>query len=343
METNSGVAVVILNWNGEEFLSRFLPSLLAHTPSYVGIFVADNASTDGSVSLVREQFPQVRLILLDTNYGFAGGYNEALKRIDARYYALLNSDVLVTPQWIEPLIDLLDKDEQVAACQPIIRSYHRRDQFEYAGAAGGWIDRFGYPFCRGRIFDNCETDHGQYNEAEPVFWASGAAMLVRAKAFQEAGGFDAFFFAHQEEIDLCWRLQRAGYLILAQPASVVYHVGGGTLPTGSYRKLYLNFRNNLVMLAKNLPVADALWIISARMALDLVASIRGVFTGDITTTRAIHAAHIHFCKWLFRKKHPATLPKKERAALAGTYSGSIVWQYFVRSKKTFLEIVRPNN
>ncbi|MFZ9718824.1 MAG: glycosyltransferase family 2 protein, partial [Chitinophagaceae bacterium] len=255
------VAVVILNWNGKQFLEQFLPGLLASNYNNLRVMVADNASTDDSVSFLLQHYPTVELLRCQQNLGFAGGYNYFLNQVQTDYYVLLNSDVEVTPEWITPVISLMESDQRIAACQPKILSWHQRDHFEYAGAAGGWIDRLGYPFARGRVFDHLEMDTGQYNQPMPVFWATGAAMFVRADAFHAAGGFDEAFFAHQEEIDLCWRLQRMGYRIYACPASVVYHVGGGALPTGSAQKVFLNYRNNLMMLVKNMPLAQSLWTI----------------------------------------------------------------------------------
>jgi len=248
------VAVVILNYNGRTYLERFLPSVLRSTYPRLEVVVADNRSTDGSLDFLRTQHPSVRILANPSNEGFAQGYNTALAQVSAEISVLLNSDVEVEPGWIEPVVALMAGDERIAACQPKILDWNAPDRFEYAGAAGGWIDSFGYPFSRGRVFDTCERDTGQYDDPAPVFWATGAAMFVRTAVFLAHGGFDPYFFAHQEEIDLCWRLQRAGYRIYACPASVVRHVGGGTLPQGNPRKTYLNFRNNLVMLWKNLPL-----------------------------------------------------------------------------------------
>ncbi len=246
-------AVVILNWNGEKFLKRFLPALLASVSGRdAEVIVADNASTDGSMKLMLYDFPKVRTIRLNRNYGFTGGYNRALFQIEADYHVLINSDIEVPENWLDPLVEWMDTHPECGACAPKMHSYHDRDRFEYAGAAGGYIDRYGYPFCRGRIMGKTEKDRGQYDIPEPVFWASGACLMVRSWLFRELGGFDERFFAHQEEIDLCWRIQLAGYRIATVPRSTVYHVGGGTLPNNSPRKLYLNFRNNLLMLQNNL-------------------------------------------------------------------------------------------
>jgi len=300
--------------------------------------VADNASVDDSIEVLRKNFPSVELIALNKNYGFAEGYNQALKQVAADYYVLLNSDVEVTPVWIEPIIELMEKDSNVAACQPKILSYHEQDLFEYAGACGGWIDHLGYPFSRGRVFDVCETDTGQYNTAEPIFWASGAAMFIRSKIFHEAGGFDGFFFAHMEEIDLCWRIQLMGYNIMCVPASVVYHIGGGTLPKGNERKVFLNFRNNLIMLAKNLPLSQRLWKMPCRFVLDIISAWKSLFGGEFTYFLAIAEAHYAFFEWLFFHRKKSIFPTKRRASLQGWYRHSIVWKHFVEGKKRFFEI-----
>lgn len=334
------VAVVILNWNGRHFLEQFLPFVLATNYPNLEVVVADNGSTDDSVMFLEQHYPAVRVERLLKNFGFAKGYNEALKTVRAEYYVLLNSDVEVTPGWIQPMVNLLGKDERIAACQPKIRSSAKRDEFEYAGAAGGWLDQYGYPFSMGRVFDVCEKDEGQYDSPRPIFWASGAAMFIRASCFHEAGGFDEYFFAHQEEIDLCWRLQLAGYNIHSCPGSLVYHVGGGTLPRGRSLKTYLNFRNNRIMLSKNLPFRKRLWIMPARQLLDAVSACKALLGGDpgyfITVIRAQFG---FFNWWLFHRKK-SIYPATRQAPLAGFYKGNIAWQYFVRKKKTFSQIVK---
>ncbi|MGB4845750.1 MAG: glycosyltransferase family 2 protein [Ferruginibacter sp.] len=340
MQTPS-VAIVILNWNGKGFLEKFLPSVLSTIYSNKKIIVADNASTDDSVSFLQKNYPQVSIIQNGSNLGFAKGYNTALKQVEADYYVLLNSDVEVTPNWIGPVIDILESDITIAACQPKLLAYNCKDEFEYAGASGGWLDKFGYPFMRGRVFDDCEKDTGQYDDVQPCFWASGAAFFVRSSVYHELGGLDEFFFAHQEEIDFCWRLQLAGYKVYVQPASVVYHVGGGTLPKGNSRKTYLNFRNNLIMLYKNLPRAAACWKIPFRMKLDALSAWRGLLSGDSGYFIAICKAHIHFAGWLFSNKKQSVFPVKKGGELSGWYNGSVVWAYFIRKKKTFSEINLP--
>jgi GT2 family glycosyltransferase len=332
------VAIVILNYNGRHYLQQFLPAVLASVYANKRVIVADNASQDDSVAFLKEHFPSVELVLLNRNYGFAGGYNKALERIQSDYYVLLNSDVEVTPHWIEPAISWLEKDERYAVCQPKLRAYRDKEHFEYAGAAGGWIDYLGYPFARGRIFEALEKDLEQYNTIQPVFWVSGAAMFIRARVYHEVGGMDAFFFAHQEEIDLCWRIQLAGYQLFCCPASVVYHVGGGTLPKG-HRKTFLNFRNNLVMLLKNLPASEKWWKIPFRILLDMVFAFKCLFTGDAGSFKAIAQAHVAVWQWSRGKKNNLPVKKMPMKKLAGVLPHSLVWAYFIRRKKRFTEIV----
>ena len=334
------IAIVILNWNGRKYLEQFLPFVVASTYGGKEIIVADNASTDDSISFLRENYPRIRVIALDRNYGFAGGYNQALKQVDSDYYVLLNSDVEVEPGWIEPVIDLLEKDRSIGACQPKIKMYANRELFEYAGAAGGWLDFLGYPFAKGRVFDVCEQDKGQYDEAKPVFWASGAAMFVRADLYQQLGGLDNYFFAHQEEIDFCWRLQLADYRVYSCPASVVYHVGGGTLPKGNERKVFLNFRNNLIMLAKNLPAGQLAWKMPLRLLLDAISALKSLFAGQAIYFVAIVEAYFAFFKWVLFRRGESIFPEKKSGKLHGWTSRSVVWQYFVLGRKTFTEIMR---
>ena len=333
------VAIVILNWNGRKYLEQFLPSVVSTSYANVSIIVADNASTDDSLEFLDEHYPNVEIISNDQNYGFAKGYNVALQSVHADYYMLLNSDVEVLPDWIDPMVKLLEEDPNIASCQPKILSYSDRTMFEYAGGCGGWLDSYGYPFCRGRIFEVVEQDKGQYDDVAQIFWASGAALFVRSVAFHEAGGFDESFFAHQEEIDLCWRLQKMGYSIYVQPASVVYHVGGGTLPMGNRRKVYLNFRNNLMMLAKNYPVGEAIWKIPFRMGLDIIAAYKNLFGGEIAAFSAIARAHWHFYKWLIvRKKSEAMVADKDDI-VKGVWPGLLIWEYYIKRKKIFSEVV----
>ena len=333
------MAIVILNWNGYSYLEQFLPSVLNSGYTNMRVIVVDNASTDRSLDLLKEKFPQVETIINKQNFGFAGGYNEGLRHIQADYYMLLNSDVEVTPGWLDPMVALLEKDPKNAACQPKLLQFHQKDLFEYAGAAGGFIDRFGYPFARGRIFDVCEKDEGQYNDHREVFWASGAALLIRSSCYWEMQGFDAWFFAHMEEIDLCWRLQSSGYRIYCEPSSIVYHVGGGTLPKGNERKVYLNFRNNLVMMAKNLPLWQAILKIGFRFGLDAISAYKSLFSGQFTYFTAVLKAHFGFLGWLLNDRNKSIFPLKRASRWSGYYLGSVVWKHFVLGQKKFSEIV----
>ena len=336
---NPKVSIVILNWNGRKHLETFLPSVVSSTYINKEIIVADNASTDDSIAFIKENYPSIRIIINPENEGFAKGYNTALKQVDSEYYVLLNSDVEVTPNWIEPVIELMETDQKIGACQPKLLSYLQKDTFEYAGASGGWIDNWGYPFSRGRVFDECEKDMGQYDDAQPCFWASGAAMFVRSSVYHEVGGLDEYFFAHQEEIDLCWRMQRKGYKVFVQPSSVVYHLGGGTLPVGNNRKVYLNFRNNLIMLAKNLPLSVAIWKIPIRFCLDALAAYKEVIKGDFGYWVAIAKAHLGFAKWLFFIKKDILKSVKSNQSIVGWYSGSIIKDFYIQKKKRFSEII----
>lgn len=333
------VAIVILNWNGRKFLEQFLPSVLSSSYSNKEVIVADNFSTDDSIVFLEKNYPGVRIVRLSQNWGFAKGYNEALKQVEADYFVILNSDVEVTPGWLEPMIDLLENDITIAACQPKIRSYHDKKMFEYAGAAGGWIDKYGYPFSKGRIFEICEEDHGQYDQSEPVFWASGASLFIRSAIFHEMKGFDEYFFAHQEEIDLCWRIQLAGYKIYSCPSSIVYHVGGGTLQRGNSKKTYLNFRNNHIMLNKNLPLSQKIWIVPTRVFLDTISALKGLLAGDGGYFVAIVKAHFAFLKWFIFHRKQSLFPASRKGNLHGQLAKNIVWLFFVKKKKTFSEIV----
>jgi GT2 family glycosyltransferase len=332
-------AIVILNWNGRKYLEQFLPSVVATSYAAAQVIVADNGSSDDSISFLRENYPCIRLIIFEKNLGFAKGYNEALKQVDADYYVLLNSDVEVIAGWIEPMIALMESDKELAACQPKLISFYHRELFEYSGAAGGWIDKYGYPFAKGRIFDICEEDRGQYDDVSPIFWASGAAMFLRANIFKEVGGFDEYFFAHQEEIDLSWRMQLAGYRLSSCPQSVVYHVGGGTLPRGNSRKTYLNFRNNQIMLAKNLPWSQKWWKIPFRVCLDIISALKGLVTGDAGYFLAILRGHFAFAKWILLKQSQSVFPVRRNRRLKGVYPRNLVWQHFIKKKKYFSQII----
>lgn len=332
------VAIVILNYNGKKHLENFLPSVLQSTYENKRVIVADNASTDDSITFVKAAFPTVEIIINQQNDGFAGGYNWALSNIEADYYVLLNSDVSVTAGWMEPIIHLMESDPAIGACQPKLLSYFNPHLFEYAGAAGGYIDLLGYPFSRGRIFDVCEPDQGQYNQVKSIFWASGAALFVRAKLYHQLGGLDSRFFAHQEEIDLCWRMQLAGYQVMSCPSSKVYHVGAGTLPRGG-RKVYLNFRNNLVMLCKNLPWQELVWKLPFRLGLDAISAWKGLLGGDASFFTAIFKAHINLFLWILQGRIKRTNGCKPLSALNGVYQGSVVWQYFIAKHTQFQEII----
>ena len=332
------VSIVILNYNGAKYLAQFLPSVLATQYPNFEVVVADNGSSDNSIELVKESFPTVKIITNNTNEGFAGGYNWALKKVAAKYYVLLNSDVSVDAHWLDSMLDLLESNDSIGACQPKILSYNNTEVFEYAGAAGGWIDSLGYPFSRGRVFDVCEKDEKQYDDATPIFWATGACMMIRSELFHSMNGFDASFFAHQEEIDLCWRMQLAGYQIYACPLSKVYHVGAGTLPRGG-RKVFLNFRNNLIMLSKNLPLSELIWKLPARFTLDAISAYKGLLGGDASFFLAIGKAHFAFMGYCLGGKIKRTKGTKPLDSLGGVYQGSLVFQYFIKNKQFFSKIV----
>ena len=323
-------AVVILNWNGRQHLEQFLPSVVAHTPQQVRIIVADNGSTDNSVAFIAQHYPAIEIIRLERNYGFAEGYNRALEQVDAEFFILLNSDVEVTAGWVEPLVATLTNNRSVAAVAPKLRSYGNRDHFEYAGAAGGYIDVLGYPFCRGRILSTLEQDNGQYDTAQEVFWASGAAFCSRADVFRMLGGFDADFFAHMEEIDLCWRMQLQGYKIMVEPHSTVYHLGGGTMPNESPRKLYLNYRNNLSMLFKCAPTWQRILVAVARPMADMLSALIYLLRGDKALAKATVEAYRDFfaLHGVLNKKRKA-VRSACKAESDRIYRGSIVLRYAV--------------
>lgn len=335
---NPSVAVVILNWNGKAFLQQFLPGILLSEYDNLQIIVGDNASTDDSVAFLEAQFPSVKIIQNTLNYGFAGGYNRVLEQVDADYFILLNSDVEVTPNWIKPVIDLMESDPEIAAAQPKIKWQLNKNQFEYAGAAGGYLDIYGYPFCRGRLFNVYEFDNGQYNETKEVFWASGAAFFIKSKCWKEVGGLDADLFAHMEEIDLCWRLKNLNYKILYCPNAEVYHVGGGTLQTENPFKTYLNFRNNLIIMQKNLPAGDAVIRITLRMWIDFIAWWHFLLTGKPKFTLAVSKAHFHFVKSIFKTAKKRKEFQKPYAKHIGVYNKSIVWAFFIKKIKYFSKL-----
>ena len=341
MYENPKIAVVILNWNGKNLFDKFLPSVIQYsTTQNTEIIIADNGSSDNSIKFLQEKYPSIKIIDLKTNSGFAEGYNQALKQVDADFLVLLNSDVKVTENWIDPCIAKLKSDEKLAAIQPKILSYNEPDSFEYAGAAGGFIDKFGYPFCRGRILNRLERDTLQYNNPSQIFWTSGACMFIKAEAFKIAGGFDGDFWAHMEEIDLCWRLKNHGYKISYEPASVVYHLGGGTLSYGSPGKIYLNFRNNLWMLFKTLPKHQFKRIFLIRMVLDGVAAAKFILGFNFREFWAVVKAHASFYRNLGklirkRKETQKHVLIKEHPEV---YSKSIMWKFFIQKKRQFLQL-----
>ncbi len=334
------VAVVILNYNGRKFLEQFLPSVIQYSGN-AKIIVADNASTDDSISFIESSYThQVEILKMDQNRGYCGGYNYALGKIEAQYFVLLNSDVEVTEGWLEPVITLLQSDPTIAAAQPKMLSHHEKNKFEYAGAAGGYIDMLGYPFCRGRIFSHLEEDHGQYDDTCQVFWATGACLFIKSKVFKEAGGFDEDFFAHMEEIDLCWRLNQKGFKIYYQGKSKVYHVGGGTLSASNPRKTHLNFRNGLSLLIKHLTSRELLWKLPVRLMLDWSASLLFLISSKPADALAVLTAHIAFFK-NFRsdlKKRSDTSKIDLERKMVGQYNKLIPLQYFIFKRRTFNEL-----
>ncbi len=330
------VAVVILNWNGRRYLEKFLPMLVRHSQGDAEIVVADNASTDDSVQFLKTHYPEIRIIRNPSNGGFALGYNLALRQVDAEYYILLNSDIEVTENWIKPIISLMDSDHEIAACQPKIRSYLEPKKFEYAGAAGGFIDKYGYPFCRGRIFLSIEEDLGQYDDQIEIFWATGACMFVRAKLFHAFGGLDEDFFAHMEEIDFCWRLQNAGFKIMYCPNSTVFHIGGGTLPKISWRKTFLNFRNNFYLLYKNLPEDRLIRVFTIRLILDSIAAIKFLIQAGFKDFWAVSKAHTSFYRNLQRTKSKRKSLKQ--GCMKHVYENTIVTDYYLKGRKKFSQL-----
>lgn len=331
------IIVAILNYNGKKWLKKFLPTVVSNSDE-AEIVVIDNASTDDSVEFLKQFFPDIRLVINETNHGFAGGYNEGLKNLNADYFILLNSDVEVTNNWILPVINLLEKDSSIAAAQPKVLAYNKRTHFEHAGAAGGMMDKFGYPFCRGRIFYSTEQDNNQFNKTTEIFWATGACLFIRGKVFKDLGGFDADYFAHMEEIDLCWRIKNTGQKIIYTPESTVYHVGGGTLDYMSPFKTYLNFRNSLYTLHKNYD-GFLLGIIFTRLVLDGIAGIKFLFGGEFKNIWSIIKSHFHYYKHIPKlNKQRKILPKKKYNNLVGVYKKSIVWQFFAKNKENFSDL-----
>ena len=327
-------AVVILNFNGKQHLQQFLPSVISHS-SEADIIIIDNASTDDSLTFLSQTYPQIRQIKLSQNHGFAGGYNLGLREVHNTCVVLLNSDVEVSPNWLEPLISRLNSDSQIAAVQPKILDYNKKNHFEYAGAAGGFVDYLGFAYCRGRVFDTCEPDTKQYQVASEIFWATGAALAIKKQVFDSFGGFDDRFFAHMEEIDLCWRIKNSGLKIFFEPQSSVFHLGGGTLNKENTFKTYLNYRNNLAMLCKNLPASKVIQTIFIRMIIDGISSVKFIKEGKFSSIWAIIRAHFAFYGML-----PYLIKNRSKTFLAYSelHKKSVVWQYFIQGKKTFTEL-----
>ncbi len=336
------LAIVILNWNGQKMLEKYLPSVVNYSRSDATVIVADNASTDNSVDWLKLHYPDVKLILLDKNWGFAEGYNKALKEVYAEYYLLLNSDVEVFHEWLTPMLEFMDSRPDVAACQPKLLSVYDRDSFEYAGACGGYLDKYGYPFCRGRIFDVVEEDNGQYDDCAEILWATGACLMIRSADYWSVGGLDGRFFAHNEEIDLCWRLHLRGRKIYCVPDSEVCHVGGGTLPKSNPMKTYLNFRNNLTMLYKNLPAEDLQRVMIMRWFLDYLAAFSTlILNRNVGDFKAIFKARHAFRRWRtdFDKDRKTSI--NERVPVLSMLERkpySILWQYYFKGRKHYSEL-----
>ncbi|MDT0647813.1 glycosyltransferase family 2 protein [Zunongwangia sp. F260] len=328
------IAVVILNWNGKELLKKFLPSVISHSAEAT-VYVADNASTDDSIEFLQKNFPEVKLIQNEINGGYAKGYNDALRNLKEDIFILLNSDIEVTAGWLRPIIAIFEHAPKVGAVQPKILDFNNKSYFEYAGAAGGFIDKYAYPFCRGRIFDHIEKDNGQYNDDTTIFWASGACLAIRKEAFLEAGGLDEDFFAHQEEIDLCWRLNNLNYSIMFASKSTIYHVGGATLSSINPMKTFFNFRNSLYLITKNVPSPQIFWVLFIRMILDGIAAFRFLGQGKFNHFFAVFRAHLNFySSFSTMRKKRKNFPKKEQYYK----TESVVYAHYLRGKKIFREI-----
>jgi len=334
------ISIIILTWNALHHLKKFLPSVDKFTPGYAEIIIADNASTDGTAEYVRGSYPRFRHLLLDENYGYCKGNNLAAEQALGKYILILNNDVEVSEGWLDPVLKLISSDDNIAVVQPKLRSVEQPDHFEYGGAAGGLVDIFGYPFCRGRVFDFLEKDTGQYDEEAEIFWASGAAFAVNRQLFIDYGGFEEQFEFHMEEIDLCWRFLNTGYSIRYCPESTVYHLGGGSLPTGSYRKVYFNYRNNLAMMYRNMTAESLLTRLPVRIMLDYVSAVRSLLIGEFTVFKAIFHSHYSFIGWLPELRRQRKKLKKQRTIKADPevlWKGSVVWKYFVQGKKKYSE------
>jgi len=335
------VAVVILNWNGKHYLEQFLPSVVENSSSELAeIWVADNGSTDDSLDFIKTNFKTVKLIEFEKNYGFTGGYNRALKEIKAEFYVLLNSDIEVTPDWLQPIISQMESDAKIGAAMPKLLSFHSKDEFEYAGAAGGYIDTFGFPFCRGRLLSETEKDKGQYNTSSEIFWATGACMFVRAKLFHELGGLDDDFFAHMEEIDLCWRMKNRGFKVIYIPESTVYHVGGGTLPNNNPKKLFLNYRNNLYLLYKNLPEGRVAKVLFIRLILDGASAIMYLLQRKFSFFLVVPKAHFAFYRSIgkFKTKRIENMKLRKVGQHPEMFRRSIIYSFFIRKVRKFSDL-----
>ncbi len=331
------VSIVILNYNGQHFLEKFLPTIIEHSNGHE-IVIADNNSTDGSIDFIKNHYPKISLIAFSENHGFCGGYNRALRQLKADIFVIINSDIEVTKNWIAPVLQLFEKDGKIAAIQPKLLDFNFRNKFEYAGGAGGFIDKFGYPFCRGRIFDTIETDIGQYDESREIFWASGACLFIRKELFDAYGGFDEDFFAHMEEIDLCWRMKHGGYKIFYCGESVVYHVGGGTLAYTNPQKTYLNFRNSLLSLFKNLPLWELMWKIPVRLVLDYIAFLKFVFSGRVIDAYMIIKAHIYVVINLSSTMEKRNFKNEGEDILFGVYPKLLLYDYYIKKNRKFSDI-----
>ena len=331
------LAIVVLSYNGKSLLEKFLPPIINTRTAYSEVYVVDNASTDGTYEFVQETFPEVHLIRIEVNKGFTNGYAESLPLIDAEYYVLISSDVEVAPGWIEPVINLMDSDPAIGACQPKIKSFHNKTQYEYSGAAGAYIDKYGYPFCRGRIFFTIEEDNGQYDDIAEVFWCSGACMFIRASLYHSLGGFDNDYYAHMEDIDLSWRIKNSGYKVMVCPQAVVYHVGGHIISYGSPPKIFRNYKNGLIMMVKNMQPGEVWWKIPFRILMDMAAAFRALLIGNTGEFKAIFRAHMHFFaglgQWIRKRKQARIIVKEPNRS--GIYPRSVVLDYFFRKKGTF--------
>jgi len=334
------VGVAVLSYNGKELLEKFLPPIINTDYNDFEVYVIDNASTDGTGDFLKENFPEVKVISIEINKGFTNGYVEGLKHIDNEYYVLVSSDIEVTEGWMRPIIDLMESDQSIAACQPKVKSYDLKDHFEYSGSAGGYIDILGYPFCRGRMFNNLEIDSGQYDDTREVFWATGGCLFIRSELYNKAGGLDDDFYAHMEEIDLCWRLKNMGYKIYVCPKSVVYHVGGHIISYGSPTKIYRNFRNSLITDVKNIPTNQLIWKLPLRILLDILFAYKSLFTGNFTEYKSIAKAHFNFFtnmgKWFTKRKEAKKLWGTPNNT--GMYNGSVIVDFFLKGKKKFSDL-----